>query len=135
MITRAKRLALFLTVLAMVAVLAFVAYRSEAPPPAGPFSQHTVPRSGKWPKVRAAYLAEHPDCQACGRTAKQSGPIEVHHVEPFHDDPSKELDPQNLIALCRRCHELLGHLDKWSSFNSGVREDADRMLRKIKNRP
>lgn len=102
----------------------------------GAFSEHAIPRSGKWPAVRRAYLAKHPNCQACGRTEKQSGQaIECHHVVPFHDDMSKETDPDNLISLCRRCHELLGHLDRWSSFNESVREDADNMLKKIKNRP
>jgi hypothetical protein len=99
-------------------------------------AQHAVPRSGHWPKVRAEYLAKHPTCQACGRTAKQSGQaIEVHHVVPFSVDAGKELDEENLIALCRRCHELLAHLDKWSSHNADVREDCERMLKKIKERP
>lgn len=103
-------------------------------PPA--FSYHVAPRSGHWPKVRATYLADHPNCEACGRSAKQSGQaIEVHHRLPFHDDESKELDPENLIALCRRCHELIGHLDSWKSYNPDVAEDAGRLLKKIKARP
>lgn len=102
----------------------------------GLIAEHLVPRSGKWPAVRRAYLAKHPDCQACGRTEKQSGQaIECHHVVEFSRDSSKELDPDNLISLCRRCHEIFGHLDRWSSFNESVREDADNMLKKIKNRP
>ena len=92
---------------------------------------HGVLRSGKWPAVRKHYIEAHPTCEACGREES----LEVHHCEPFHEHPEKELDPDNLIALCRRCHELLGHLDKWSSYNPAVREDAAGMLRKIKNRP
>lgn len=122
-------LPLYLTVLAMSVVGAIGAYQAEGD------RGHAEPRSPKWPAVRRAYLEKHPDCEACGRTARQGGPIEVHHVVPFHDDEAKELDPDNLIALCRRCHELVGHLDKWSSYNRDVRDDASKLLKKIKERP
>jgi len=53
-------------------------------------------RSGKWPRVRANHLVLHPVCEGCG--AKND--LNVHHVQPFHVDHSKELDPTNLITLC-----------------------------------
>ena len=90
-----------------------------------------VPRSPHWPSVRAAFLKSNPCCAVCGSEED----VEAHHCRPFHLDAALELDPSNLIALCRRDHFLFGHLGNWSSFNRTVREDAAVWREKIKNRP
>ena len=84
-------------------------------------------RSGKWPRVRATHLEREPRCAACGRDKD----LEVHHIEPYHLDPSKELDDGtngfdgNLITLCDDpCHFVHGHLMSWSRWNPSVREDC-----------
>jgi hypothetical protein len=45
----------------------------------------------------------------------------VHHIEPFHVAPDKELDPANLLTLCdypgASCHLLLGHFGNWTMWN------------------
>ena len=43
-------------------------------------------------------------CRNCGVT----GDLEVHHIIPFRrfDDPDEANDPDNLVALCPRCHKL-----------------------------
>ncbi len=87
-------------------------------------------RSSRWPAVREAYVAEHSTCAACGNT-----PVEVHHVRPFHLWPDSELDPKNLISLCKRCHLLIGHLGDFRASNPLVRDDAARQLARIKARP
>ena len=87
------------------------------------------PRSGKWPAVRAAYFAEHPRCEFKGCACK--GPFNVHHVEPFHVDPAKELDPTNFITLCEaanRCHLEIGHQGSWRNVVPTVRADAANAL-------
>jgi 5-methylcytosine-specific restriction enzyme A len=89
------------------------------------------PRSGHWPTLRAQTLKEHPTCAACGTTEH----LTVHHVIPFHVDPSKELDPDNLIVLCERCHLVFGHLCDYQSYNPDVRADAAAFLAKVKARP
>ena len=62
-------------------------------------------------------------CQACGRRKA----LEGHHVEPFHIDPARELDPTNLISLCADpCHFVHGHLMGWSRVNPSVRDDCTR---------
>lgn len=70
------------------------------------------------------HLASEPFCKACGHEAD----LEVHHIEPFHLDPAKELDPTNLITLCeatpQECHLHIGHLGNWKNFNPKVREQA-----------
>lgn len=92
-------------------------------------------RSPQWPRVRAEHLKKEKECQVCGRGDK----LEVHHVVPFHADPSLELDPANLLTLCDPgpggCHLLVGHLADWSSINGNVREDAAVWREKIRSRP
>ena len=93
-----------------------------------------IPRSGKWPGVRTQYLKINPFCAACGSTEK----LEVHHVVPYHQDRSKELDFENMITLCMgsgRCHFVHGHLLSWQSHNKDVRMDSIRYYKKIETRP
>lgn len=79
------------------------------------------PRSGKWPRIATAHLANNPTCAVCGGKLD----LDVHHVLPFHLYPKLELDRQNLITLCRHHHFLFGHLENWSAFNPLVRADAE----------
>lgn len=91
-----------------------------------------TPRSPQWPKVRSEFLRRHGKCEACGTR----NDLNVHHVKPFHLYPEKELDPTNLITLCRDCHLRYGHACdahgrvNWSCENPNVRED----IRKLKQR-
>ena len=61
-------------------------------------------RASGWPRFRRSYMVDHPECAVCGRKRG----LEAHHVVPFHVAPDLELDPSNLISLCRRCHLLVG---------------------------
>lgn len=88
-------------------------------------------RSPGWPKARRKHLREYPRCAVCGR----ADDLDVHHVVPFHSNPSLELDPANLITLCTPHHLLVGHLMSWKSWNETVRGDAMYFLTKIAKRP
>ena len=89
-------------------------------------------RSPKWRKVRAEHIKNNPTCACCGR---KDG-LEVHHIVPYHVDPSKELDPTNLITLCgKRCHFIFGHLMDWKSWNENVVRDSTLYLLAKTNRP
>jgi 5-methylcytosine-specific restriction endonuclease McrA len=89
-------------------------------------------RSPKWSDVRKEHIKYQPYCQACGRKED----LEVHHIIPVHKDPSKELDPNNLITLCgKTCHLMFGHLMDYKSWNPNVEEDSELYLSKIKMRP
>lgn len=89
-------------------------------------------RSSAWPKLRAQYLERWNWCAACGRRDS----LEVHHIVPVSVDPSRELELDNLITLCRTsCHLLLGHLGDWGSYNLSIRSDAKYLLDKIHKRP
>jgi hypothetical protein len=86
-----------------------------------------VTRSSEWPTVRKHFLESHPKCEACGGTTQ----LQVHHKMPFHDDPSLELHPDNLISLCmgpRDCHIKVGHGDSFKWYNPNVEADAAELL-------
>jgi hypothetical protein len=51
----------------------------------------------QWRKIRAAFLAEHPRCVACGAPAQH-----VDHRVPLAAGGTH--DPSNLQAMCHRCH-------------------------------
>lgn len=89
-------------------------------------------RSPRWSSIRKQHLKDNPCCAACNRCEK----LEVHHIEPVHVNPSRELDPTNLITLCDSpCHITFGHLMNYKSWNPDVEIDCRKYLDKIKNRP
>jgi 5-methylcytosine-specific restriction enzyme A len=79
-----------------------------------------IPRSPAWGRVRKEFLAEHPECAACGGRHHR----EAHHLKPYHLWPDLELDPANLLTLCRSCHFVFGHLHDWTSFNPNAVADC-----------
>lgn len=93
-------------------------------------------RSNHWPTVRKHHLEKHSTCAVCNSTIQ----LEVHHIVPFARDPSKELDPTNLITLCENsndgviCHLLFGHLGNYQYLNPSVVEDARIWNEKFNNR-
>lgn len=86
-----------------------------------------TPRSPKWPALRAHFIRGK-CCQGCEATRD----LEAHHVVPYHIDPSRELDENNLICLCRECHFQLGHLRDWSASNPYVWYDATVYLQRLR---
>lgn len=79
-----------------------------------------APRSGQWRRVRDEHIRREPSCRACGR-AKD---LEAHHVTPVHAG-GPELDPENLVTLCRDCHHSVGHAYDWKAWRPDVRRVAD----------
>lgn len=99
-----------------------------APPPFP--AELLAGRSSEWDKVRDKAVKDHPYCAACeGKTI-----LEVHHKKPFHLYPELELEPSNLIVLCRRDHFAFGHLFDWHAYNPNVDEDVISWRYKIKGR-
>lgn len=89
-------------------------------------------RSPKWPELRKEHLKNNPSCAGCGR---KDG-LEVHHIEPVHLNPDRELDPENLITLCDKyCHFAIGHLMDYKSWNKDVYFDSQVYFSKVKKRP
>jgi len=83
-----------------------------------------TPRSAAWKALRKKHLEENPCCIVCGSRTNAV----PHHVVPFSVDPSRELDPANLVTLCEsrtfNCHLFFGHLKRWDRHNRHVVEDA-----------
>ena len=77
-------------------------------------------RSPQWRAVRDRYAAAHPCCEFCGRAA-----VDVHHIQPFHLFPTRELDPNNLISLCRPHHFIYGHAGDSKCENPDVLTDKE----------
>jgi len=84
----------------------------------------SMPRSKEWKKLRSEHLVKNPCCAVCGNFKN----VVPHHIVPFHQDPTKELDPDNLISLCEgdtfNCHLFFGHFRNWVRCNPNVVEDA-----------
>lgn len=70
-----------------------------------------VPRAGHkgrghgrpWLRLSRALRANHPLCQVCNVRPS----TEVHHIVKWSDSVEGRLDPRNLIACCRPCHEVM----------------------------
>lgn len=56
----------------------------------------------QWRKVRAVKLAQNPVCESCGYPADT-----VHHIQPVEKYPDLRLAIDNLMSLCRECHEKI----------------------------
>ena len=88
-------------------------------------------RSGKWRNLSKTTRKEVGHCEACG----SKWFLAVHHIIPFHLAPEKELDRENCIVLCGKCHLILGHLRYWKSWNESIKADAAALLKLIRDRP
>jgi 5-methylcytosine-specific restriction enzyme A len=93
-------------------------------------------RNPKWSKESKEWMGDKP-CAVCGGIKNRN----VHHMVPFHIDPSREMDSTNWIVLCdadkngMNCHLSMGHLGNYKSYNSNVVFDAQYWNARIKNRP
>lgn len=58
-----------------------------------------------WQRTRAAFLAEHPVCADCAERGRVTVAVDVHHVVKLSVRPDLKHDFDNLMALCKRCHQ------------------------------
>lgn len=68
--------------------------------------------SARWRRLRALILRDRPLCEDPLGEHRRRHRIpppatDVHHRRPRSEAPELALDPGNLMALCRRCHNLL----------------------------
>ena len=75
----------------------------------------------EWVKVRSLALErDHYECQVCADLGGHRPAEVVHHIHPAEDFPEKFTDQDNLVSLCRECHETLhgriGFKDKFPEF-------------------
>ena len=59
-------------------------------------------RGSRWMRVRRVVIADqHGVCKDCNQAAIQ----EVHHLVQVSEDPSAVFELDNLIGLCKACHQ------------------------------
>lgn len=57
-----------------------------------------------WRKFSERYRAENPLCQVCLERGIVKPSEQVHHKRKLSEHPELKYDPDNLAALCERCH-------------------------------
>lgn len=63
-------------------------------------------QSARWQRLRVQALArDHHECQWCAAKGKAVRATTVHHILPADRYPDKAYDLDNLVSLCRECHE------------------------------
>ena len=70
---------------------------------ADPFKRYRTP---EWEAVRREVIERDGWCQGCG-VSHEEVPLQAHHKVYSEGD-----DPKQMQALCRECHEKLGHHPK-----------------------
>jgi 5-methylcytosine-specific restriction protein A len=66
----------------------------------------------RWERTRAAFLAEHPDCETCGAPA-----TDVDHRDGQGPLGPRGHDFSNLRALCHSCHSERTARDQPGGWN------------------
>ena len=74
--------------------------------------RQTYYQKAAWRKLRDWYIMEHPECERCSTSEHPVLSEEVHHIKsPFRHGLTEQernmllLDPNNLEALCAKCHK------------------------------
>jgi 5-methylcytosine-specific restriction endonuclease McrA len=95
------------------------------------------PRCSGWERFAEKCKGEHPQCASCGLYG-DDGTIEAHHIHAYElmteaqrgtDAPGGELDPNNIILLCRPCHLKYGHLGNFKHSDPNIVSRSYRRLR------
>lgn len=55
------------------------------------------------------------ECQMCAKQGRYGPPEAVHHIKHLKKHPELAMDPDNLITLCKTCHNLV-HPEKRQGF-------------------
>jgi 5-methylcytosine-specific restriction protein A len=70
-----------------------------------------------WRRVRIAYLRKQPLCEICEKNGLTVPAVLVHHIRPISEGGAR-LDANNLMALCRECHEDIHKGDRFKKRGS-----------------
>lgn len=66
----------------------------------------------RWKRLREWQITNHPICYDCMMNGRSVPAEEVHHVIPFSRGKTEEeriellLDPDNVVSLCKNCHDI-----------------------------
>jgi 5-methylcytosine-specific restriction enzyme A len=59
----------------------------------------------RWRRARAAFLAQHPLCAACGALGRVAAATIVDHVVPHRGDQRLFWDERSWAPACKPCHD------------------------------
>jgi len=58
-----------------------------------------------WKRMSENIRKERPLCEDCLPEGRIVASVECHHIIPISQDRHRRLDPNNIVALCKRCHQ------------------------------
>ena len=83
----------------------------------------------EWRKLRDTYIKEHPLCEDCLDKGKVVPAEDVHHIRsPFQNGECNKallLDYNNLMALCKQCHNKRHNPKQAPKIQDVLRQLAD----------
>ena len=83
----------------------------------------------EWRKLRDTYIKEHPLCEDCLDKGKVVPAEDVHHIRsPFQNGECNKallLDYNNLLALCKQCHNKRHNPNQAPKIQDVLRQLAD----------
>jgi 5-methylcytosine-specific restriction protein A len=65
---------------------------------------HKFYRTAAWQRCRRFVLADSPLCVDCKAEGFEVLAVDVHHDQPCSQSSDRNLDPSNLVPLCKRHH-------------------------------
>ena len=89
--------------------MATSAKRYKAPIPPQKNDRESPSKRGygrAWQRTRLRYLANHPCCEDCEAEGRVSAATQVHHIKKQREHPGLKHAEHNLMALCKRCHDI-----------------------------
>ncbi len=89
-------------------------------------STNKVHQKARWNRISLEHRQQYPICQRCdymGTVSKVSTEcLEVHHIIPVDQDMSLWDKDDNLLSLCRPCHQMYTNLESAGKFNQSIRD-------------
>lgn len=83
---------------------------------------HAFYNTTAWKHLRRQVLEEqHHECQLCRAEGKMVPADTVHHVKEVKEHPELALDKNNLMCLCRECHEKIHGRDGFALLHKKKR--------------
>lgn len=83
----------------------------------------------EWRKLRETYIKEHPLCEDCLNEGKVVPAEDIHHIRsPFQNGECNKallLDYNNLMALCKQCHNKRHNPNQAPKIQDVLRQLAD----------
>jgi 5-methylcytosine-specific restriction protein A len=121
-------------------------YINKPPKKGNKRNEHTTPRelrqkyynTTEWKKLRLLYLKEHPLCEECLNEGRVTTAEDIHHKNsPFKNGECNKnlfLDYNNLMALCKLCHNKKHNPNQGPKVEDVIKQLADLLNPKISDK-